>query len=208
MKRQTIVGTLAAVTLAACQNGADSGLSEQQMQTRTALVPARTAVVVSLNSEVSSKTGRSGDDFLTTLAEPIFVDDQIVLAAGTPVRGELTRVHRPDDGSVVMELRLTDVQLPGGVNEDIHTGDLQLVAKGTSTEDDLEKVAIGGVAGGILGAVVGGGKGAAIGAAAGAGAGTVVAVVTHDDGEIVIPAGQKMQFVLAESASIPVPTIS
>jgi len=204
MKRQTIFGAVAALSLAACQGGDDMSLSQKQQETT---LPAQTPLVVSLNTDVDSRTQRAGDTFRTTLSEPILVEDAVALPAGTTLLGELKRVEHKD-GDVRMELRLTEVELPGGNSEDLHTGDLQLVAQGTSTEDDLEKVALGGVAGGILGAVVGGGKGAAIGAAAGAGAGTVVAVTTRKDGEILIPAGQKLRFVLTDDVTLPQRRIS
>jgi len=200
MKRQTIVGALAAVTLAACQGGDQAEVAQEPERTT---LPAQTAFVVSLGTQVSSETNRPGDTFRTTLTQPILVDNQVVLAAGTAIMGELSRVEHPDSGGTIMVLHLTEVQMPGGDNTDINTGSLQLMAEGGSFEDDLEKVAIGGVAGGILGAVVGGAKGAAVGATVGAGAGTVVAVATRGDDTIVIPPGQKMQFVLAEPVDIP-----
>jgi hypothetical protein len=210
MKRQTILGAVVAMTLAACQGGEQATVSEnqEQMEQREATVPAQTALLVSLDEEVNSRTHRAGDVFRTTLSEPVLVGNQVVLSAGTAVMGELGTVQHPEDGGVIMELHLTRLDLPGGDDEDIRTRDLRLLGETGSVEDDLEKVALGGVAGGILGAVVGGSKGAAIGAAAGASAGTVVAVVTRKDGEIVVPAGQRMRFVLAENATIPQPRIS
>ena len=205
MKRQTIVGALAAVTLAACQGGDQADVAQEPESTT---LPAQTTLVVSLGSQVSSETNRPGDTFHTTLTQPILVENQVVLAAGTAVMGRLSRIEHLDGGGTIMELRLTEVHMPGGDNAGINTGGLQLVAEGGSVEDDLEKVAIGGVAGGILGAAVGGAKGAAVGAAVGAGAGTVVAVATRGDDAIVIPAGQKLQFVLAEPADIPLYPVS
>jgi hypothetical protein len=164
-------------------------------------IPAGTPLVVSLATELSTASNNSGDTFNGTLSQPVVIDGQTVLPAGTTVSGTVSRVYAPKAGKAHMWLDLTQAALPSGATYTLHTNTMELVAK-PSTEDDLEKVAAGGVAGGILGGIIGGGKGALIGAAVGAGAGTAVAVATRDK-NVRLPAGQKLQFELTESMRVP-----
>jgi len=164
-------------------------------------VPAGTALVVSLSEELSTSKNQNGDPFRATLHAPVVINGQTVLPAGTSVSGTVTRIYAPKSGKAHMWLDLAQAELPSDAVYTLHTNTMELVAN-PSTEHDLEKVAAGGVAGGILGGIIGGGKGALIGAAVGAGAGTAVAVATRDK-NVSLDAGQKLQFVLAESMRVP-----
>src|SRR5689334_2264888 len=74
-------------------------------------VPAGTTLRVALLDTVSSDRNQAGDQFLTTLAEPVVVDGRTVLLAGTEVRGEVVdaRESGRSKGLASLELTLTQI---------------------------------------------------------------------------------------------------
>jgi hypothetical protein len=192
------------------QSNASSGsdmAEDAPPATPMATVPAGTPLLVSLQGDLSSETASDGMPFSAALVEPIMVNGRAVLPAGAQVHGTVAEVHDADDEEPVqMTLAVHRVETAVGMETEVEASPIILKDSG-SVEGDVEKVAAGAVAGGVIGAVLGGGKGAAIGAGVGAGAGTIVAVVTKDD-TIRLASGQKMQFTLVESASVPMPRAS
>lgn len=52
-------------------------------------IPALTVVEIEVAAPINSRTSRNGDHFAIRLAEPLVVDGQVVLPAGTPGIGEV-----------------------------------------------------------------------------------------------------------------------
>src|SRR5215469_3372872 len=92
---------IAALCLALAAPG---GVVLAQQPTRTAAarrccrVPAGTVVMVQLADAVSTKTHKTGDTFAIRLAEPVVVQGQIVLPAGTVGVGEVDDSSKPGFG--------------------------------------------------------------------------------------------------------------
>src|ERR1700730_18527056 len=57
------------------------------------VIDAGTVLEVTLDQPVSSKTNHDGDQFNTSLAQPITAGDKVVLPVGTKVTGTVTLAH-------------------------------------------------------------------------------------------------------------------
>lgn len=165
------------------------------------VVPAGTAVTVSLGSAVGSKLSRSGDSFTGSVARDVVVGGAVAIPQGANVSGTVTDAKALGRfaGGASLQIRLDSINIKGA---DLP---VQASAKTFSEKGKGKRTAVmagGGAAlGGIIGALAGGGKGAAIGAAAGAGAGTGGAAFTGNK-EIVLPAESDVTFELSQPLEI------
>ena len=144
-----------------------------------------TRIKVRTESELSTKSAKTGDTFSATLAEPIMVDDKVIAPRGARVSG---LVVESDPGGRVkgvatLSVRLTRLHV-GNQAIEIKTGAFARQAKATKKKDAV-KVGIGAGIGAAIGAIAGGGQGAAIGAASGGAAGTGVVLATHGDPAVI-----------------------
>lgn len=69
-------------------------------------VPAGTELVFEMLQAVGSKGSQRGDRFDLRLAEPLYVEGQLVLPAGTPAVGEVVHADRARSGGQAGELIL------------------------------------------------------------------------------------------------------
>ena len=164
---------------------------------RSISIPSGTEVQVRLNSQLHTGETTAGQTFAGTVAQPVVVGGQTVLARGATVQGRVVevvssgRLKRP--ASITMELTSPLVTQPLHIDGKSHL---------------LRNVALiggGAGAGAVVGGLAGGKKGAAIGAAVGAGAGTTTAYLTGKQ-EIVLPAEMTLPFVAGNSSSGSAPT--
>ena len=140
---------------------------------------------VRMNETLNSKTARVGDTFTTTVTEPVYsTNGVIVIPMGSTVIGRVDSVKPAkkggDSGSI--DVSFVEVELPNGTRRaingsltDLVSDDAKSDAEGTASGDRTKNrklIFIGGGAGGaIIGGIAGGGKGAVIGGLLGAGAG-------------------------------------
>lgn len=174
--------------------------------------PAGTAFAITVNAQVSSRTGRVGDPVSATVTNPVR-DEQgrVVIPAGSVIRGTVTELSAPDrtGGGGRIRLTFTSVVVDGesypinAVASDLPTRVTETVTK--SGESTLSRAGKGAILGGILGGLLGKGKGAVIGAGAGAVAGA--ASGGGGDGsrffEIALAAGSGGSCVLGGPFSLP-----
>jgi hypothetical protein len=159
-------------------------------------------LAVTIDQDVSTKTNNSGDRFAASLAEPVTVNGQIVVPAGTRATGTVLQAQAAGrvKGGALLQLTLDSITL-NGQKFSLDTSEFEQTGKGRG-----KRTAIGGgggaAFGAIVGALAGGGKGAAIGALAGGGAGTAGAAYTGNR-DINIPAETRLHFRLRNSISIP-----
>jgi hypothetical protein len=140
-------------------------------------VPSGTPLSVRLLSSVSSESSHAEDAVQGELARAVVVDGVEVIAAGSPVRGIVTRATPAGrvKGRASLGLRFSTLVADGRD----YSLDANLSRTAPATKGrDAEKIAIPAAGGAIIGALIGGGKGAAIGAAAGGGGGTAVVLST------------------------------
>lgn len=128
---------------------AEAALAQQPTRTaaarRCCRVPAGTVVMVELAEPVSTKTHKSGDTFAIRLAEPVVVQGQVVLRAGTVGVGEVDTASKPGLGGKGAKLVLSARSLtgPGGTN--LPLKGLQLAAAGKGRAGAATALGLGGI---------------------------------------------------------------
>jgi hypothetical protein len=167
-------------------------------------LPAGTAIEVTVDQSVSSKTNNAGDRFEASLSAPVVVNGRQVIPAGSSASGTITVAKSAGRfrGNAELAVTLDSVSVDG------RTYELQTSTISETTEGRGKRTAIGtgvgAAAGAVIGAIAGGGKGAAIGAGAGAGAGTAGAALTGER-DVTFPAETKLSFELAQPVTIQAP---
>jgi hypothetical protein len=159
------------------------------------VVPAGTVITVRLAQAVGSKISNTGETFSASLAQPVSVDGQTVIPAGSAATGTVTDAKPLGrfKGGATLALRLESITA-NGVNHPVKTTAFAESAKGKGKRT-ATMVGGGAGLGALIGGLAGGGKGAAIGAIAGAGAGTAGTAFTGNK-DIVLPAESALRFKL------------
>ena len=169
-------------------------------------VPAGTLLRVRLDRELSTETSNVGDMFTVTLLSPITDTSNVVIPAGTKIRGEVTALEssgsagqqaliRVDFGQLLLDGESYQVALT--------VSEANATTRGrSSTEEKAVKIGAGAVVGGILGRVIGGNAtGTIIGGVAGAAAGTAIALGTEDV-DAVLEEGSEMTLRVEERITV------
>jgi len=165
------------------------------------VVPAGTAVTVSLGSALGSKLSQPGQTLTGSVAKDVLVEGAVAIPKGATVGGTVTDAKPLGKfaGGAVLQVRLDSINLNGGdlpVQVALRTFSVKGKGKRTGV------MAGGGAAlGGIIGAIAGGGKGAAIGMASGGGAGAGGAALTGNN-DVVLPAESAVTFQLSQPLEI------
>jgi hypothetical protein len=179
------------------------------------VVPAGTVIPVNLTSRISTKHANEGDGIYAQTAVPIVVNDEIVIPAGSFVRGKVGHVQQPGriKGRAEMTFSFHNITLPTGASFEINAslggtggtverrGEATVVAdKGDDGEEILTDSARGAGTGAAVGVVYRGGvggaaKGAAAGAAAGAAGSALAALIRRGDALVLEP-GTMIEIVL------------
>jgi len=168
------------------------------------VLPAGTAIEVTVDQAVSSKTNNPGDSFAASLATPVVVNGKQVIARGATVSGRITDAKSAGRfrGNAELSLTLSSVSV-GGKQYNLQTSTFS-EATGSRGKRTAITTGVGAAAGAAIGAIAGGGKGAAIGAGAGAGAGATGAALTGER-DVELPAETKIDFQLSEPVTIQTP---
>ncbi|HEV2447389.1 MAG TPA: TrbI/VirB10 family protein [Candidatus Sulfopaludibacter sp.] len=181
-------------------------------------VPQGTAIQITLNNALGTKTSAQGDPFTATVSAPVFSANGMrqMIPQGSTISGRVASVqksgslggksqlqlefqalHLPDGTSLPLRAEVSQVNTKHGVGA-VVTGSPSASAEGGVQQSQSRKTAgsatAGGVAGAAIGAIAGGGKGAAIGLLSGAGLGVLTAAVKG--GDINLPAGTSLTIVL------------
>jgi len=166
------------------------------------IVHAGTALTVTVDQALSSKTSKAGQTFLATLAQPVSVDGKTAIPKGSSVTGTVLTAKEKGKikGEGELSLSLTSITIRGQ-NYTIQTGTLDSTVKGKGKR--TAATTGGGAAGGaLIGGLAGGGKGAGIGALVGADGGLVGGSLTGNK-QIEIPAESPLTFTLSKSLTLP-----
>jgi len=166
------------------------------------VVPAGTALTVTTDQALSSKSSKAGQTFLATVAQPVTVHGQTAIPKGSSVTG--TVITAKEKGKIKGEgqlgIALTSVTIHGK-NYPIQTGTLDNTEKGKGKR--TAATTGGGAAGGaLIGGLAGGGKGAGIGALVGAAGGFIGGAVTGNK-QVEIPAETALTFTFSHSLTLP-----
>jgi len=158
-------------------------------------IPSGTALRVRLDETVSTRTNHAGDAFSATLAEPVVMDNRVMLPEGTRFSGHVTLSEASGrfKGRAQLGLRL-DSFVYQGREYSVETTASDRVS-GNHRKRNAVLIGGGSGLGAAIGAIAGGGKGALIGAGAGAAAGTVGEAFTGKK-EVALPAETVLRFTL------------
>ena len=180
-------------------------------------VPSGTRIHVRMNGTLNSKTAAVGDRFTTTVTEPVYSSNGVVVVpAGSEVIGRVDSVQRAVKGGKPgsIDVSFRQVKLPNGRVRTINGSLTDLDSKtgksdeeGTASGDKMKHRKIifiggGGAGGAVLGAAIGGGKGALIGGLIGAGAGFLGERFTKGE-NVNVKSGTEFGVLLNQSASFP-----
>lgn len=175
---------------------------------------------VRMNRTITSETARVGDQFTTTVVEPVYASGVEVIPASSQITGRVTNVNRASRQSKAgtIGVHFVSLQLPTGITRAIN-GDLtDAESNGVSADNEGEVsgrsatkrnvVFIGGGAatGALIGAIAGGGKGAGIGAVVGGGLGAAGAWFSKGH-EAEVTSGTEFGVVLNQALSLPVANV-
>ncbi len=180
-------------------------------------VATGTIIRVRMNRTITSKTARVGDTFTTTVTEPVYSSNGVVVVPiGATVTGRVDMVtpaaNKGKPGQI--DAHFTSLRLPNGRSRAIN-GSLTDLSSGKTTSDNegtasgkrmnnRKVIFIGGgaVGGTILGAAIGGGKGAAIGAILG-GAGGFLGERLTKGPEAEVKSGTEFGIYLNQAITLP-----
>lgn len=175
-----------------------------------------TNIRVRMNGTLSSKTARVGDRFTTTVTEPVYsTNGVVVIPVGSTVTGRVDTVTASRKGGKPGEISVSfvSVKLPNGVTRaingsltDLNTKSAKSDNEGTASGDKMKHrkvIFIGGGAGGgaVLGGAFGGGKGALIGGIIGGIAGAIAENQTKGE-EAEVRSGTEFGVYLNQSVSM------
>ena len=171
---------------------------EADTRPRTASLAAGTVLTLEVESELSSRTSRIGEEFSTRVTEDVRDrEGRVVVPAGSELLGFVTdaRPLRRVGGRATLGLEFDRLVLPNGEEVEVRA---TLLQQGKNKKRDKVKIAGATIAGAILGQILGGDTEAtAAGAAVGAAASTA-AVMRVKGQDIEIPAGSELEIELTE----------
>ena len=180
-------------------------------------VASGTMLRVRMNRTLSSKTARVGDLFTTTVTEPVYSSNGVVvIPVGATLTGRVNSVTPAANGGKPgqIDVAFTRLNLPNGRTRFINGSLTDVDANKTRSDNEggvsgkgmSHRKAIfiggGGVGGAVLGGAIGGGKGALIGGLLGAAGGFAGERYTKGpDAEV--RSGTDFGVVLNQSMSLP-----
>ncbi len=174
-------------------------------------IPTGTRIDVQMISSLSSSASRSGDLFTAKVLDPVFIDGEQVVPAGSTLRGHVTFVKPPGRVKGKAEMRLVGdsimtpdgkaytfaAELTNGAGSDVKVNGNEgtVEGQGKSKKQAAKESGIGAAAGAGAGAIAAGGTGALYGAGIGAVAGLIHTLAKHHR-NLVIESGTSLVFVL------------
>jgi hypothetical protein len=180
-------------------------------------VPAGHTMRVRLNDEIGSEKSRVGDTFTTTLVDPVYSSNGVLLAPqGSIVNGRVSNIQRAQKKGKpgTMDVEFVSLKLPNGrvlhlngsltdLSTSSGSSDNEGTVSGSKTSHRKAKFIGGGAAGGaLIGAIAGGGKGLAIGAGVGAVTGGIAGRFKKGS-EVKVASGTEFGVILNQAISLP-----
>jgi hypothetical protein len=175
-------------------------------------LPEGTLIKIRLRETLSTKTTPEGFEWSGELMEPLERDGQVLVPAGSLLRGKVTQVHggKRIHGEAEIHLTTLSMTLPDGATRGLHAQvidtdqnhALRVDREGTVLRRD-HRAEEGGVlaltvgSGAAVGAVIAGAPGALVGAGVGAGVSGVLYL--KEDKQAELPQGTVVTFELTRS---------
>jgi hypothetical protein len=172
-------------------------------------IPSGTVIELSLNESLSSKTAKKGDTVYLKLAEPVIINDLLIIGRNTSVRGYIINAESAGrkgkngtltigfeemtiDNGQKLQLKATLVGVATRSERVIDEGGEGKINDPTKRTNTAGTVINSTAIGTTIGAISGGGGGAITGAGIGAGIG-VGSVLLTKGREILLISGSRMQ---------------
>ncbi|MBX2860625.1 MAG: hypothetical protein KTR14_05290 [Vampirovibrio sp.] len=183
---------------------------------RISTIPKGTTLMIKLDQPVSSSASRLGDEITATLDNDLYINESLVLPAGSEVVGQVASVVPPLRGGRhgEIDIRFFNAKTPTGVavplQAHVVTQDDTGILKGDTYKMDLAKgigIAAGGTGvGALFGTALGGilgvaGTGAAFGTAVGGIAGLSYALARKGK-DVMIPSNTRLSIAVDHSVSV------
>ena len=171
---------------------------------------------VRMDQTITSETARVGDQFTTTVVDPVYAGGVEVIPAGSSVIGRVTNVARAARKSKAgtIGVHFVSMRIPTGIaraingeltdvsTENVNADSEGEVSGGSAVKRNVVFIGGGAATGALIGAIAGGGKGAGIGAGIGAGLGVAGAYFSKGH-EAVVKSGTEFGVVLNQTLSLP-----
>ena len=197
---------------------------------RTGTIPVDTRVRLTLQSPINSKLSEPGDTITATLAEPLFIDGEMILPRGAEFQGRIVAIARAKRGqrSSNLTINFERAITPAGFTVPISAqvigiddwdneksfkangqGKMKGGHRGEKTIDNASKGASIGFQGAIAGALIGGAAGASgrhilgIGGI-GLAAGIIGGILLTKGSEIRVAPGSIVRIRFSKPATLPV----
>ena len=183
------------------QPAADPGPQSQNFTVATG-----TAIRVTLDQPLSTRTSQVGDLFTTTVASDVVTDNGVAIPAGSQIRGRVTAVQKSGQPgqAAVLKIAFDEVTVDGATYPVALTvAEANPTSEGrTTTGEKVGRIGIGAAAGAIIGQVIGKNtESTLIGAAIGAAAGTAIVLGTADS-DAVLAEGSPMTLTVDQAITV------
>ena len=177
----------------------------------TVEIPAGTPIEVVLDTPLSTKITKKGQQVTFRTSRALSLGDQLELPAETAFTGSVVEVKRPGGfgKAGAMRVLVERVELENGPSAAVvaHLDSPDIKGKGRITTDnsratDLYSLATYTLQGTLLGSAIKGGKGAAVGAGAGAMAALII-MMSRKGPDLYLEPGMPFVVILDQSVSLP-----
>ena len=166
--------------------------------TQRGAIPAGQELDVRLQSALSSETATAEQRFEAVTAVDVTQDGNVLIPAGSRVRGVVTNVKRPGRVDRVGSLTLSfDQMTVRGRNYPIRAMATNVYESG-GIREEAGTAGVGAGAGAVLGGLLGGLKGAVLGAVIGAGG----AIAATEGKDVNLPAGSIIRIRLDQAVNV------
>jgi len=168
----------------------------------TVTLPTGTAISMTLQTSLTTKTASVGDRFTAHVSSPVMVAGRTVIPAGAEVSGHVALTEQPGkaSGRGQMQLSYDTVRFGGRTYE--MSSNSRVYESESGRGKDAAIIGGGAVAGGVIGAIIGGSAAdAGKGAAAGAVAGTATSLMTRGP-QLQLDAGTVLQVTLDQPVTV------
>ena len=167
-------------------------------ESQRGVIPAGQEMDVRLQTALSSETAVAEQRFETTTAVDITQNGQVLIPAGSVVRGVVSSVNRPGRLERVGSLTLSFDQMTVRGRTLPIRGMATQVFESRGIRDEVGTAGAGAGVGGVIGGLIGGVKGAVLGAVIGAGG----AIAATEGKDVQLPAGSVIRIRLDSPVTV------
>lgn len=169
-------------------------------------IPPGTAIKAQLNQSIRTSTHRANQSFFATLKEPLLIGTQVVVPAGVPLIGVISRSVESGhfSGTALLELKLVRIILTNETVNPITTEPFQKEGRAHLLRN-IGLIGVGAIVGAGVGTLLGQTPGALTGIALGGGTGAVLAYVTGKE-DLFLKAGIELIFKLSGPMTVTIPS--